>query len=287
MPTKLTAPGGDLVFGSGLPFMLINDQLRIMDQKPEILEQLQAGKLDGILELARHGVAVGLDMADILINHPSLDEVALLPRVARGVIDSAGCPVALDTRNIEALEAALDAVKPYKALINSISAESEVLAAMLPLVKKYNAAFIAMPMGSAGALPMTPEARLAETGVILEAAEGIGIPREDIVLDGICLAVAAGQGTFEVTLQTLAAAKRTFGLTTTLGIGNAGYGMPDQTVIDLAYLLGAAPWGLDSALVDPNTRGLVEMVRAMDFLLGRDEVGKRYIQLYRRKKSGK
>jgi 5-methyltetrahydrofolate--homocysteine methyltransferase len=115
--------------------------------------------------------------------------------------------------------------------------------------------------------------------------DGIGIPREDVVLDGICMAAAAGLGSFEVALATLAAVKREMDLTTTLGIGNAGFGMPDRTVIDQAYLLGAVPWGLDSALVEPNTSGLIESVRAMDFLTGRDEVGKRYIQLYRKKKS--
>lgn len=285
MHTRLTAPNGDVLFGSGLPFMLINDQLRIMDQKPEILDQLQAGKLDGILELARSGVAANLDMADILIDHPELDEAALLPRIARAVIDGAGCPVSLDTRNVDALEPALDAIKPYKALVNSVSAEEAVLKQLLPLVKKYGAAFIAMPMGSAACLPMTAAERLAETRIILDAAEGIGIPREDTVVDCICMAAAAGMGSFEVTLQTLAAVKRELDLTTTLGIGNAGFGMPDHTVIDKAYLLGAAPWGLDSALVDPHTRGLVETVRAMDFLLGRDEVGKRYIRLYRKPKS--
>ena len=41
------------------------------------------------------------------------------------------------------------------------------------------------------------------------------------------------------------------GVATILGIGNAGFGMPDQTRIDLAYLLAAIPWGLDADLVDP------------------------------------
>jgi cobalamin-dependent methionine synthase I len=74
------------------------------------------------------------------------------------------------------------------------------------------------------------------------------------------------------------------GVSTTLGIGNAGFGMPTPTVIDLAYLVAAIPWGLDSALVNPATRGLVETVRAIDFLDGSDASGRRYIQWYRKMK---
>jgi hypothetical protein len=74
------------------------------------------------------------------------------------------------------------------------------------------------------------------------------------------------------------------GVATILGIGNAGFGMPDQTRIDLAYLIASVPWGLDAALVDPATPGLVEATRAIDFLTGNDLYGKRYIQHYRAQK---
>jgi cobalamin-dependent methionine synthase I len=86
-----------------------------------------------------------------------------------------------------------------------------------------------------------------------------------------------------VTLETIQTLHREFGVTTTLGIGNAGFGMPDPTQIDLAYLVAAIPWGLDSALVNPATIGLIEATRAVDFLTGRDAAGRRYIQLFRAK----
>jgi 5-methyltetrahydrofolate--homocysteine methyltransferase len=117
--------------------------------------------------------------------------------------------------------------------------------------------------------------------VIVEAAEKHGIPREDIVIDAICLASSAEPGSMQVTLETLSAVRQELGVATILGIGNAGFGMPDQTRIDLAYLLAAVPWGLDAALVDPTTPGLIEGARAIDFLTGKDPFGLRYIQHYR------
>lgn len=125
MTTKLTSKNGDLILGKGLPTVLINDQLRIMDQDPLIFEQLQRNEVSRLLEIAQTGQAAGLDMVDILIFHPDLDEVELLPRIVRAIRDEVGCPIALDTRNVEALEAALKELHPYKALINSVSAEKE------------------------------------------------------------------------------------------------------------------------------------------------------------------
>ena len=282
--TTLTSRNGTVEFGPGLPVLLINDQLRVMDQAPEVLTELQEGKLDKLLELARAGHQTGTQAVDILIDHPDLDQRVLLPRIARAVHEEIGCPICLDSRDPEALDAALSALKPYKALVNSVTAETDSLADLLPVARKHRAAIVGMPMGHLHGLPKTAEGRLAEARVIVEAAERHGILREDVVVDAICLASSAEPGSMQVTLDTLSALHRELGVATILGIGNAGFGMPDQTRIDLAYLIAAVPWGLDAALVDPATVGLIEGARAIDFLTGRDLYGKRYIQHYRAKK---
>jgi 5-methyltetrahydrofolate--homocysteine methyltransferase len=276
--TTLTSRKGSLQFGPKLPTLLINDQLRVMDQSPEVLAELQEDKLDKILELARLGKQAGTDMVDILINHPGLDEVALLPKVASAVHEEIGCPISLDSRNPAALEAALESLQPYKALINSVTAETESLESLLPVAKKYGAAIVGMPIGHQFGMPKTVEGRLVESRVIIEAAARHGIPAEDIVIDAICLASSAEPGSMLVTLETLGALRNHLKVATLLGIGNAGFAMPDQKRVDLAYLLAAVPWGLDAALVDPSTPGLVESVRAVDFLSGNDLYGKRYIE---------
>jgi 5-methyltetrahydrofolate--homocysteine methyltransferase len=282
--TLLTSPKGNLRLGAAHPTVLINDQLRIMDQSPEIFAQLKEGNLEGLLALARWGQESGTDMVDVLINHPDLDEAELLPRIVQRIKDEVGCPISLDSRNPKALDAALQALRPYKAIINSVTAEQDSLETLLPLAKKHNAAVIGMPVGHIHGLPKTVEGRLAEANVILQACKAAGIPREDVVMDAICLVSAAEPLSFQVTMETLKAFRDELQVTTTLGIGNAGFGMPDQTVVDLAYLIAGISWGLDSALVNPATRGLVETVRAMDFLAGRDPAGRLYIQNYRKTK---
>lgn len=277
---KLTSRIGELHIGHGQPTVLINDQLRVMDQSADVLAELRAGRIDRLLELARRGQSVGVDMVDILVNHEDLDEVDLLPRIAVAVHNTIGCPIALDSRHPEALAAALEALQPYKALINSVTAEMDSIETLLPIAKAYGAAVVAMPIGHRHGLPRTVSARIEELEIFLEATERHGIARDDIIVDTICLASSAEPDSMRVTLETTRAVSQ-MGLATMLGIGNAGFGMPLPTRIDLAYLIAAIPWGLNAALVDPATEGLIESVRAIDFLTNSDPYGLRYIAHYR------
>ncbi len=281
--TTLTSRNGTLKFGPGHPTMLINDQPRIIDQVPQVLEELREGRIDKMVELACWGHQVGTDMVAILITHHEVDEVALLPKIAVAIHNEVGCPIGLDSRNPEAVEAALSALQPYKSIVWTVTAEQELLDTLLPIVKRYGAAVGGMPMGHhTSGIPMTAADRVAEVEVIVEAYEGYGIPHEDIVIDAICLAASALEpNAMQVTLETLRYVHDEMGISTQLGIGNAGHGMPNQTQIDLAYLLGAIPWGLDAAFVDPGTNGLIESVLALDFALGIDPYGARYIQHWR------
>ena len=282
MTTRLTSPNGEIQFGKGYPTVLINDQLRVLDQSPEVFEKLMNYEVDGLIELAKNGFQHGLDMVDILIYHPELDEVDLLPRIVHQINKEVGCPIMLDTRNSQALEAALEEIQPYHAVINSVTAEKEMLEVILPIAKKFDAVVVGMPIGDRYGLPKTLPERLYEANVIIEACEGTGISRNRILMDGVVLASAAEPDSFRVTVESLKAYQDQFGVATILGIGNAGFGMPTPTIIDLAFLIGSIPWGLNAALVNPKTKGLIETVRAMDFLVNHDVAGKRYIQWYRK-----
>lgn len=282
--TTVTSRNGSVEIGPGHPTVLINDQLRIMDQSPDVLSQLMEGRFEKLLELARFGQQTGTHMADILIAHHDLDEVELLPKIAVAVHEEIGSPISLDTRNPEALDAALDAMQPYKCLLNSVSAETEVLESLMPIAAKYGAAIVGIPTGDIHGLPETVEGRIAETEVILEAAKSYGVPRDDIIIDGLCLASSAVPNSMQITLETLKVLSQEMELPTILGIANAGFGMPTQNVINFVYMIAAISWGLHSALVDPNTLQLIEATLAIDFLTGRDPFGSRYIANYREKK---
>jgi 5-methyltetrahydrofolate--homocysteine methyltransferase len=285
--TILTSKNGTLEFGAGHPTALFNETLGVFDQDPQVLEQLRVGQVDKLIELAQIGVEVGLHAVDILIDYPGLNEVELLPKVAKAVSDHVGCPISLDSRNPAALEAALEVLRPYKCMINSITAEPELLESVLPVAKKFGAVVIAMPMGAGSSMPRTVEERMTEARAVIKAIDSYGITREDVVFDAMVLATSVEPNSMIVTLETLRALIDEYGCSTMLGIGNSGHGMPTPLWIDLSFLLAAIPWGLNAALVHPETPGLVNSVLAADFLAHRDPVGEHYIAHYRKNKSSR
>ena len=278
--TILSGSQSDIEFGPGRPLLLINDQLRVYDQNESVLVALKKGDCTPLVEMARTGLDRGCQVVDILLDHHELNEVELLPRAVQAIDQALGCPISLDSRNPAAIEAALEGYTG-KALLNSIVYEQELLAALLPLVRKHKMAVVAMLLDE-GHIPETWSERLNVARKILAVTDEAGIPREDVVFDCICMASSAIPDSMQVTLDTLKAVHAELGLSTILGIGNAGFGMPDQTRLDLLYLAIGASWGLDAALVDYHTENLELYARGIDFLTGRDPYGEGYIACYRK-----
>jgi len=280
--TTLTSSNGPLTFGKGYPAMLINDQLHVINKPQSIIEPLSKGDFSYFLELARWGKSQGADMTAVLITHPEIDEVDLLPKLAKAIHAETGLPVGLDTRNAEAIEAALAELSPYKSIIWTVTAEMEMMSTLLPIAKKYHAVVAGMPTGyTCSGVPMTPEERIAAASKIIDTCLSYEIPKEDIVIDAICMPVALLQkDSFKTTLRTIALLNE-MGITSQLGIGNAGSNMPDRESIHLAYLLGALSWGLDAAFINPGIPGLISSVRAMDMLTERDPDCRRFLKNYR------
>ena len=278
--TKLIGTCSTVEFGPGLPVLLINDQLRVYDQEEAVLEELQTGNCSHLVQLALDGAERGCRAVDLLIDHHSLNEEELLPLVVRAIDEALGCPISIDSRNLSAIDRALEGYSG-KALLNSIVYEKEVLDDLLPLVVKHKMAVIAMLVDDVR-IPETWQERLAIARKIVQITDEVGIPRDDVVFDCVCLAASAVPNSMQVTLDTLRAVHEELGMSTLLGIGNAGFGMPDQTRLDMVYLTIGASWGLDAALVDFHTEGLLAYTKAADFLTGRDLYGANYISLYRK-----
>ena len=132
---------------------------------------------------------------------------------------------------------------------------------------------------------MTVADRISGADKIIDACLGIGIPKEDIVIDAICMPVSLLQkDSYKITLETVATL-REMGITSQLGVGNAGSNMPDREPIHLSYLLGAMSWGLDAAMISPAIPGLITDVRAMDMHTERDPDCRRFLKHYRSKQS--
>ena len=267
-------------FGPGRPLLLINDQLRVYDQQPLVLASLRTGDVTPLVQLAITGAQQGCRAVDLLLDHPELGEREMLPLAVRAVDQALGCPFSLDTRNVVAIERVLDGYAG-KAMLNPIVCEQPVLAALLPLVQKHRMVVVAMLVDDVR-IPGTWQERLSIARRILQVTDDAGIPRDDLVFDCVCMASAALPNSMQTTLDSLKAVHEELGMSTLLGIGNAGFGMPDPTRLDMLYLCIAASWGLDAALVDYHTEHLALHSQAIDFLTGRDLYGQGYLDYCRR-----
>jgi 5-methyltetrahydrofolate--homocysteine methyltransferase len=264
-----------VVIGSDQPFCLIGERLNPTGRKI-FAEQLRRGDLSRIAIDVEQQVAGGATMLDINMGVPLADEAELLAKAVTMVQELTDLPICIDSSVVEALEAGLS-VYQGRALVNSITAEDDRMAAILPLVKRYGAAVIALP-NEEDEIPDEPERRLEITKKILDVAVGeYEIPIEDIVIDPLAMPIGADTSLVNSTLRTIELIHDELGLNMTLGASNVSFGMPGRHALGAAFLPMAMQCGLTSAIMDVRAPQIVEAVKAADLLLGNDDWGAAWI----------
>jgi 5-methyltetrahydrofolate--homocysteine methyltransferase len=212
------------------------------------------------------------------------DEPELLAKAITLVQGLTDKPVCIDSSVVEALEAGL-AVYQGRALVNSITAEDDRMALILPLVKKYDAAIIALP-NDAEEIPMEADRRLELVQHIVDVATTeYGIAKQDIVIDPLAMPIGADTGVVETTLDTMRRIRDVHGLNMTCGASNVSFGMPDRHTLGAAFLPMAMTAGLTSAIMDTRTPQIVDAVKAADLLLNHDDWGMAWISAHRKKQA--
>ncbi|HEV2372016.1 MAG TPA: dihydropteroate synthase [Streptosporangiaceae bacterium] len=269
----------EVVIGPALPFCVIGERINPTGRRL-FCEQLQRGDLSRVATDVAEQVAGGAMVLDVNMGAPLADETALMARAVRLVQDACDLPLCLDSSIIEVLEAGLAAYEG-KALVNSVTAEDERMAAILPLARRYGAAVIALP-NDEQEIPEEPRRRLELVHKIVDVATGrYGLPAEDIVIDPLAMPVGADTAMVLRTLETISLVHEEFGLNMTLGASNVSFGMPDRPSIGAAFLPMAIQCGLTSAIMDARSPQLVRAVKAADLLLNRDPWGAAWIAAHR------
>jgi len=275
MHTVVRSASREVVIGGDQPFCLIGERINPTGRKV-LAEQLRKGDLSQVAVDVEQQVAGGATMLDVNMGIPLVDEAELLAKVVTMVQDLTDLPLVIDSSVIEALEAGLGAYRG-KALVNSVTGERERLDAILPIVKRYGAAVIALP-NEEDEIPDEPEKRLEITRKILDIAVGeYEIPLEDIVIDPLAMPIGADTSLVKTTLRTIELIHDEFDLNMTLGAGNVSFGMPNRPALGAAFLPMAMTCGLTSAIMDVRSAQMVEAVKAADLLLGNDDWGAAWI----------
>ena len=283
LETVLRSATQQVVIGHDTRFCLIGERINPTGRRI-FQEQLRAGDLSAIERDVLAQVEGGADVLDVNMGVPMTDEPELLARAITLVQQVTDRPICIDSSVVEALEAGL-AVYRGRALVNSITAEDDRMALILPLVKKYDAAIIALP-NDAEEIPMEADRRLELVQHIVDVATTeYGIAKQDIVIDPLAMPIGADTQVVNTTLETMRRIREVHGLNMTCGASNVSFGMPDRHTLGAAFLPMAMTAGLTSAIMDTRTPQIVDAVKAADLLLGHDEWGGTWIAAHRAKQT--
>jgi len=233
---------------------------------------------DYILSQAAEQIDAGAEILDVNVGVPSLDDVAMLPKVIKKLQSITDVPLQIDSSNPTAIEAALR-VYNGKAIVNSVNGEDDVLDAILPLVKKYGAAVVGLTLDADG-IPQTAEERFAIAEKILAKASEYGIPKHDVIIDCLTLTASAQQKEVNETLKAVRMVKEKLGLATALGVSNISFGLPVRNLINRTFFAMALECGLDLPIINPNDEDMMATVYAFNVLKNKDENAAKYIERY-------
>jgi 5-methyltetrahydrofolate--homocysteine methyltransferase len=278
MKTRLFTTKREVIIGDDQPTVLIGERINPTGKK-KMSEALKSGDLEIVQQEALAQVQAGADMLDVNAAIFGVDERELLPQIIQSVLEIVDVPLCIDSANIEAVEASLKVYKG-KALINSVTGEEHSLGSVLPLAKEYGAAVIGLVQDEEG-IPDHSERRVAIARKILERAEALGIPREDVIIDCIVLAVGADTRSGLITIETVRRIKSELGVNVIMAVSNASFGLPGRTVLNNAFVSIAIAVGVNCLIVDVEK--VRSIVLATDLILNQDRLARRYIEAWRKK----
>jgi len=278
METKISSASKEVIISDERPTVLIGERINPSGKK-KLGEALKAGKLDIVRQEAKAQAEAGADILDVNVDIFGVDEVTLLPKAVQAVMDTVDIPLCLDSASPEALESALKVYKG-KPLINSVSGEEKSLAKILPLVKGYGAAVIGLVQDDEG-IPHDAKRRIAIAKKIVERAEAAGIPRNDVIIDCLSLAVGADMTAGTATLEAARQIKKELGVNLTLAVSNISFGLPERELLNNAFVAMAIAAGVTCVIVD--VAKVRSAVLAADLILAHDKYARRYTESYRQR----
>jgi cobalamin-dependent methionine synthase I len=205
------------------------------------------------------------------------DDLVWLVETVQAVTDT---PLALDSANPVALEKALGYVKRTP-IINSISAEPDRIAGILPLAARHGTGVVALALSESG-IPATAGERIEVIRDLIGHTRGAGLPDEDVFVDPLVLTVATNNDSAITSLETMKMVREEFpDVHMTVGLSNVSFGLPARPQINHGFLTLAIASGLDTAIADPLDRKLQAQILVTEMLLGRDRHCLNYVRASR------
>jgi len=276
--TVISSATREVVIGGDLPFVIIGERINPTGRKL-LAEEMRNGDFSRVERDVLAQIEAGAHMLDVNAGIPLADEPAILAHTIKLVQSLTDLPLSIDSSVMDALEAGLS-VYQGKALVNSVTGEEERMERVLPLVKKYGAAVVAISNDDTG-ISVDPDVRFAVAKRIVERAADHGIPREDIIVDPLVMPIGAMRTAGRQVFALLNRLRDELKVNTTCGASNVSFGLPAREGINAAFLSMAISNGLTSAITNPLQPTLREAIMAADVLMGNDADANAWIAAHR------
>ena len=276
--TVVSSATKEVVIGFERPFVIIGERINPTGRKI-LAAEMAAGDFSRVEADARAQVEAGAHMLDVNAGIPLADEPGILARAVQLVQSITDVPLSIDSSIVAALQAGL-AVYKGKALVNSVTGEDERLESVLPLVRKYGAAVIAISNDETG-ISEDPDVRFAVAKKIVERAMDHGIPPGDVVVDPLVMPIGAINRAGVQVMRLVHRLRTELKVNTSCGASNVSFGLPNRDGINSAFLTMAMGAGLTSAITNPLHVEVIKAVMGADGMLGHDPDCARWIRRFR------
>ena len=276
--TVVTSPTREVRIGFDRPFVIIGERInptgaRFWPRKWR--GATTAGSRPTPSPRSRPARTCSMSMPGV----PLADEPKMLADIVQLVQSITDVPLSIDSSIVAALEAGL-AVYQGKALVNSVTGEEERLESVLPLVKRHDAAVVAISNDETG-ISEDPDVRYAVAKKIVERAADHGIRREDVVVDPLVMPIGAINAAGRQVMHIVRRLREELRVNTTCGASNVSFGLPNRNGINSAFLTMAIGAGLTSAITSPLHAEVLQAVLGADVMMGHDPDCARWLKKYR------
>ncbi|WP_407280754.1 dihydropteroate synthase [Aromatoleum evansii] len=276
--TVISSHKKEVVIGFERPFVVIGERINPTGRKL-LAAEMAAGDFSRVISDVQAQLEAGAHMLDVNAGIPLADEPAILAETVKLVQSLTDVPLSIDSSIVAALEAGLSVYKG-KALVNSVTGEEDRLETVLPLVKKYGAAVVAISNDETG-ISQDPNVRFEIARKIVNRAADYGIPACDVVVDPLVMPIGAvptsGRQVFELCHRL----QKELKVNTTCGASNVSFGLPNRNGVNAAFMSMAIASGMTSAITNPLHTEIMTAIMGADVLMGHDQDCMRWIRKFR------
>lgn len=276
--TVISSKSKEVIIGFDRPFAVIGERINPTGRKL-LAEEMKVGDYSRVEADAVAQVAAGAHILDVNAGIPLADEPAILAETIRLVQSVTDVPLCIDSSIVAALESGLEAYEG-KALLNSVTGEEERLESVLPLVKKYGCAVIAISNDDSG-ISEDINVRFDVAKKIVERAQDHGIPVSDIVVDPLVMPIGAINSAGTQVMALVQRLRNELKVNTTCGASNLSFGLPNRNGLNTAFIAMAIASGMTSAITNPMHAEIMQSIHGANVIMGHDPECTDWIASYR------